>query len=139
MEIKEEFARVMANRHVEGRTVAEICELFHISNGSVYNYLKDPEIVSLIKTERAKKMILQLPVVDDCLFEACKKKDVKAIELFYERWDDYVRKSKNEINAFIDASETDELKKERLGKLHAFTKLMKEAQEKVAAKEQVPA
>src|SRR3990167_1875966 len=95
VEEKEAFATIFADPHRMGLSVTDIAKKFNMGVASIYNKVRDPEIVKLIKAKRAERVKIELPEIDKALIERAKTGDVRAIELLYQRWDDFLPKSGN--------------------------------------------
>lgn len=84
------FSEIMADPERMGLSVKEIAEKLNIGVATIYNRLRDPEIAKLIKEKRAARIKIELPDIDRALIIKAKGGDVRAIELLYQRWDDFI-------------------------------------------------
>lgn len=98
-EDKESFAEIMSHPTRLDLTTQQIADKFNMSIGTIYIKLRDTEIAKLIKARRFERIKARLPEVDAVVIEkAIVKKDLKACELIYERWDDFVRRQGLEVS-----------------------------------------
>lgn len=56
----------------------------------------DKEWAKKCVAKRRENYLIRLLEVDDALFMKAKTGDIKAVELIYERWEDYVRKKQGD-------------------------------------------
>lgn len=98
LEEMERFAELMADPDRMGLSVKKIAEKFNIGVATIYNRLKDPEIRDLVKEKRAGRVKMELPEIDKAVLKKAEKGDVRAAELIYERWDDYLPHKGDTVN-----------------------------------------
>ena len=105
----DDFATIMATPDRGGLMLADICKRFGIASKTVYLYTHRPEVIKLIKSKRAEVIRLELSAIDKAMIKKASAGDVKAAELIYSRWDDYIRLNRSE-NINIDANSADQEK-----------------------------
>ena len=117
---KELFAEIMADPERMGLKTNQIAEKFNIAVKTIYNRLHDPEIIKLIKEKRAGRIKFEMPDIDKALIDKAKSGDVAAMSLLYQRWDDYVSRSKTEVAGYLEGSEAEAQKAEARNKAKLF-------------------
>lgn len=65
---------------------------------------ENPDWMRQVLQKRRDSYILRLMEVDDGLFRKAVAGDVKAVELIYERWENYVRKKQTGTNVAVNVT-----------------------------------
>src|SRR3989338_6480904 len=86
MQLKKRFA----DPDRMGLSVKDIAVKFNIPVATIYNRLKDAEIAKMVKEKRAGRIKIELPEIDKALIRKAKSGDVRAIELLYQCWDNFI-------------------------------------------------